>query len=636
MNNYLPTTYQQYIHLSKYSRWQWDLGRRETWPETVARYFDFFEHYLADNNNYKIPKALRTELETAILSQQVMPSMRALMTAGPALEKDNIAGYNCSYVAIDHIRAFDEILFILACGTGVGFSVERQEIVKLPTIAEDFHDTETTIIVRDSRVGWAKALRELIAMLVAGQVPNWDVSKVREAGAPLKTFGGRASGPKPLVDLFKFAIRIFKNAAGRKLTSVECHDLICKIGDAIISGGVRRSALISLSNLSDDRMRNAKSGQWWEIEPQRALANNSAVYTEKPDIGIYMDEWKSLYDSKSGERGIFNRAAADNHIEKFGRREPGHNWGVNPCGEIILRSMGFCNLSEVVVRDGDNLDILREKVRLATILGTFQSCLTNFKYIRKKWQENAEEERLLGVSLTGIMDNDYTNGSNPGLESMLVQLREYAVKVNAEYAKKLKISPAAAVTTVKPSGTTSQLVDSASGIHARHSEHYIRRTRADKKDPLGAMMIEAGFPYEDDVTKPDHQWVFSFPIKAPKHARLRTDMTAMDQLKLWKTYRDNWTEHNPSCTISVREDEWMQVGAWVYENFEQIGGLSFLPRTDSIYRQMPYEECSKQEYDELLSKMPKTVDWSLLQNYENTDRTEGVKELACSAGVCEI
>ena len=636
MDNMLPTIYQQYIHLSRYSRWLWDQKRRETWPETVARYFDFFTEHLQENNNYTMAPELRKELEEAVLDLRVMPSMRAMMTAGPALKRDNVAGYNCSFVAVDHIRAFDEILSILMCGTGVGFSVERQDIAKLPIIAEEFYETDTTIMVADSRIGWSKSLRELIAMLIVGQIPKWDVSKLRPHGAPLKIFGGRSSGPDPLVDLFNFCVRVFRNAAGRRLTSVECHDLVCKIADCVVVGGVRRSALISLSNLSDDRMRHAKSGQWWETEPQRALANNSAVYAEKPDIGIFMDEWKALYDSKSGERGIFNREAAKRHIARHGRRDPDYDFGTNPCGEILLRSMGFCNLSEVVIRETDSVETLKEKVRLATIIGTIQSTLTNFRYLRKKWKENAEEERLLGVSLTGIMDSNLTNGKGKGTAEMLQILKEYSVEVNKEWAAKIGINPSVAITTVKPSGTVSQLVDSASGIHARHSEYYIRRVRADKKDPLGKMMSDMGFPVEDDFMKPQHNYVFSFPQKSPSHAVDRNKMSAIDQLEIWKLYRDNWTEHNPSCTISVREEEWMEVGAWVYKHFDEVGGLSFLPQTDTIYRQMPYEDCTEEQYKELLVKVPTDVDWSKLSEYESTDETEGAQELACTAGACEI
>ena len=638
MQNYLPTEYQQFIHLSRYSRFLWNEGRRETWSETVSRYFDFFDEDLMDKHGFELSAKDRSELEEAVLDLRVMPSMRCLMTAGPALKKENIAGYNCSYLAIDRVQAFDELLYILMNGTGVGFSVERQFVTKLPVVAEDFNDTETTITVADSKIGWAKALKELLALLWQGQVPQWDMSKVRPAGAPLKTFGGRASGPGPLEDLFKFAVKIFRGAAGRKLSSLECHDLVCKIAEIVVVGGVRRSALISLSNLSDDRMRDAKAGQWWEHNTQRALSNNSACYTERPDIGIFMDEWKSLYDSKSGERGLFNRASAKKQVEKTGRREVDHEFGTNPCSEIILRDREFCNLSEVVIRATDSVATLKEKVRLATILGTFQSILTNFKYLSKKWNENCTEERLLGVSLTGIMDNDLTNGRR-GLEEtakVLEELKSVAVETNKEWAAKIGIPQSASVTCVKPSGTVSQLTDAASGIHARHNPYYIRTVRGDKKDPLAIMMSDLGFPCEDDVMKPEHTLVFSFPMKSPDQAVFRTDMTAIEQLELWKVYQDAWCEHKPSVTISVKEDEWMDVGAWCYKYFDYMSGVSFLPFSDHTYRQAPYQDCSETEYKELLEKMPKDVDWSILSNYESTDLTLGAQEMACAAGGCEI
>ena len=638
MSNQLPTEYQQFIHLSRYSRFMWEEGRRETWAETVGRYFDFFKEDLMDKHGFDMPDDARNELEEAVMDLKVMPSMRCLMTAGPALKKENIAGYNCSYLAIDRVAAFDELLYILMNGTGVGFSVERQFVTKLPIVAENFNDTETTITVADSKIGWAKALKELFALLYQGQVPQWDMSKVRPAGAPLKTFGGRASGPGPLEDLFKFAVKIFRGAAGRRLSSLECHDLVCKIAEIVVVGGVRRSALISLSNLSDDRMRDAKAGQWWEHNTQRALSNNSACYTERPDIGIFMDEWKSLYDSKSGERGLFNRASAKKQVEKTGRREVDHEFGTNPCSEIILRDREFCNLSEVVIRATDSVATLKEKVRLATILGTFQSILTNFKYLSKKWNENCTEERLLGVSLTGIMDNDLTNGRR-GLEEtakVLEELKSVAVETNKEWAAKIGIPQSASVTCVKPSGTVSQLVDAASGIHARHNPYYVRTVRGDKKDPLAIMMADMGFPCEDDVMKPDHTLVFSFPMKAPDSAVFRTDMTAIEQLELWKVYQDAWCEHKPSVTISVKEDEWMEVGAWCYKYFDYMSGVSFLPFSDHTYRQAPYQDCSEEEYKKLLDTMPKNVDWSSLSNYESTDLTLGAQEMACAAGGCEI
>ena len=636
-NNYLPTSYQEFIHLSRYSRWLHDKKRRETWGETVGRYFNFFKEHLEELHQYKLSDKLRKELEEAVLTTQVMPSMRCLMTAGEALKRENIAGYICSYIAVDRVGAFDEILYVLMNGTGVGFSVERQYVNELPPVADEFHHTDTTISVADSKLGWAKGLKELVGMLYIGQIPRWDLSKVRPAGAPLKTFGGRASGPEPLENLFNFSVNIFKNAAGRKLSSLEAHDLVCKIAEVVVVGGVRRSALIRLSNLSDDRMRHAKSGQWWNNDGQRALANNSACYTEKPDIGIFMDEWKALYESKSGERGIFNRASANQQAEKNGRRTiQVFEFGTNPCAEIILRNREFCNLSEVVVRASDNRESLLEKVRLATILGTFQSTLVNFKYVSSAWRKNCEEERLLGVSLTGIMDCQYTNGKKSGLPELLDELRKEAVKTNEEFAKAIGINQSVAVTCVKPSGTVSQLVDAASGIHARHNPYYVRTVRGDKKDPLTKMMTDVGFPVEDDQTNPSHTSVFSFPMKVDQKAVFRTDLSAIEQLELWLTYQNHWCEHKPSVTISVKENEWLEVGAWVYKHFDYMSGVSFLPFTDHTYKQAPYQDCSREEYEMLLGKMPKIVEWNKLSEYELTDMTIGAQELACAAGFCEI
>jgi ribonucleoside-diphosphate reductase alpha chain len=633
----LPTPYQEYIHLSRYSRFDYEKNRRETWEETVDRYFNFFKEHLFDVCEFKPTPQIVTTLKNAILNLEIMPSMRCLMTAGEALKRENVAGYNCSYIAIEGFRSFDELLYVLMNGTGVGFSVERQYVQNIPVINDEFYETDSVIIVSDSKLGWAKALRELIYLLAAGQIPKWNLSRVRSAGSPLKTFGGRASGPEPLEDLFKFCINTFKGAAGRKLTSLEAHDICCKIAEIVVVGGVRRSALLSASNLSDDRMRHAKSGRWWESNVQRALANNSACYTEKPDMGIFMEEWKSLYESKSGERGIFNRNAAKEQAAKNGRRDPDHEFGTNPCSEIILRSKEFCNLTEIVVREDDTEETLKQKVKLATILGTWQSTLTNFKYLNKKWRENCEEERLLGVSMTGIMDCELTNATNNGLAELLRELKQVAIDTNKEWAKKLNVNQSAAITCVKPSGTVSQLVDSASGIHARHNPYYIRTVRADKKDPLAKMMRDADFPVEDDVTKPDHTWVFSFPIKGPAKGIYRKDMTAIEHLELWKVYQDNWCEHKPSITVSVNEDEWLGVGAWVYENFDKMSGVSFLPFADHSYRQAPYQDCTTQEYVSLLKKMPQEIDWSKLSEYENKDMTHGSQELACSAeGGCEI
>ena len=637
-SNYLPSLYQSFIHKSRYARWLWDQNRRETWDETVARYFNFFEEHLKDMHNFTLDGGMRRELEESVLSLKTMPSMRCLMTAGEALKRENVAGYNCSFVAVDNPRSFDEILYILMNGTGVGFSVESKFTEQLPIVAEDFFTSDTVIVVTDSKLGWAKALKELIHLLYSGQIPKWDMSKVRPAGAPLKTFGGRASGPAPLNDLFHFCVSKFRGAAGRRLTTLECHDIVCKIAEIVVVGGVRRSALISLSDLSDDRMRVAKSGEWWKDNPQRALANNSYVAKDNVDVGIFMKEWLSLYESHSGERGIFSRTASKKQAEKFGRRDPNYDYGTNPCSEIILRNREFCNLTEVVIRGDDNLETLKEKVRNATILGVFQSTLVNFKYLSSAWKKNCEEERLLGVSLTGIMDNEYTNGlkGKEILRKILNELRTVAQETAKEWANKLGIPISAAITCVKPSGTVSQLVDAASGIHARHSPYYIRTVRADKKDPLAKMMVEMGFPVEDDVMKPDHTYVFSFPIKSPENAVCRQDMTAIEQLEMWLAYQRWWCEHKPSITVSVKEHEWPAVGAWVWAHFDEMSGVSFLPFSDSTYKQMPYQDCSKEEYEDMLSKMPKSVDWTKLAEYEHTDLTEGAQMLSCTAGGCEI
>ena len=644
----LPTTYQEYIHLSRYARWDYDKGRRETWDETVERYFNFFSEWLEEKHDYKLENGERTELENAVKELKVMPSMRCLMTAGPALKKENTAGYNCSYVKVDSPRSFDEILYVLMNGTGVGFSVEEEYTAQMPVVPDELYETDTTIIVADSKLGWAKAFKELVSLLYGGHIPKWDVSKVRPAGSPLKTFGGRASGPEPLVDLFNFTINTFRGATGRKLKPIECHDIVCKTAEIVVVGGVRRSALISLSDLNDREMRFAKSGQWWEQDVQRALANNSVNYKEKPDVGTFMREWLSLYDSKSGERGIYNGLSAKRAVERLNeryrdgsgdyirRRDAREDFGTNPCSEIILRSREFCNLSEVVVRRRDTRESLKAKVKHATILGTFQSTLTEFKYLSREWKRNCDEERLLGVSLTGIMDNPLTNGSKNGLKELLEELRDVAYETNKEWADRLGIPHAAAITCVKPSGTVSQLVDSASGIHARHNPFYIRTVRADNKDPLCKLMQEMGFPNEPDVTKPDHTTVFSFPMKSPKDAVFRMDMSALEQLELWKTYQESWCEHKPSVTISVKEDEWVDVAAWVYENFDSISGISFLPFSEHVYRQAPYQDCTEEEYNEALEQMPKNVDWAELSKYESQDYTVSSQELACVAGGCEV
>ena len=632
MSNYLPTDYQSFISTSRYARWVEEEKRRETWPETVNRYITNVVSPVISH----LGVAPTGELEEAILGLEVMPSMRSVMTAGEALNRDNTSGYNCSYLPVDDPRSFDEAMFILLCGTGVGFSVERQYITKLPEVPETIERSEDVIVVQDSKEGWAKAFRKLISHLYAGEIPTWDVSKVRPAGARLKTFGGRASGPGPLIELFNFTVDIFQKAKGRKLSSIECHDLMCKIGEVVVVGGVRRSAMISLSNLSDDRMRHAKSGSWWEKAGHRALANNSVAYTEKPDMESFMREWLSLVESKSGERGIFSRTASKKQAAKSGRRDATYDFGTNPCSEIILRPYQFCNLTEVVVRATDTLEDLERKVRLATILGTIQSTLTHFPYLRKIWQKNTEEERLLGVSLTGILDNKILGAANAGLDKTLEHLKNVAITTNAEWSSRLGIPASAAITCVKPSGTVSQLVDSASGIHARHSAYYIRTVRGDNKDPLTQFMKDQGIPNEPDVMKPDSTTVFSFPMKSPEGAITRNDMSALEQLNLWLIYQRHWCEHKPSITVTVRDHEWMEVGAWVYKHFDEVSGISFLPHSDHTYQQAPYQECSEREYLDALVLMPERIDWSKLSEYEFEDTSKGSSTFACVGGVCEI
>jgi|TARA_R100001129_G_scaffold179871_1_gene157249 ribonucleoside-triphosphate reductase len=629
MTNALPTDYQNFIAVSRYARWLDEENRRETWTETVTRYMDYL------SSKVSIDNATKGYLWEAIHSLQVMPSMRALMTSGVALDRDNTAGYNCAYLPVDDPKSFDETMYILLCGTGVGFSVERQYTEKLPEIPHELYKSDTCIKVKDSKEGWAKAFRILISLLYAGEIPTYDTSAVRPAGSRLKTFGGRASGPGPLVQLFQFTINTFENAKGRKLTGYECHSLMCKIGEVVVMGGVRRSAMISLSNLSDIRMRHAKSGDWYNNAPHMALANNSVVYTDKPDGATFLREWTSLVESKSGERGIFNRIAAQKQAEKNGRRSADYNFGCNPCSEIILRPYQFCNLTEVVIRDKDSIDDLARKVRLATILGTAQATLTKFPYLRKVWQNNTEEERLLGVSLTGIMDNRITSRATD-LSAILKELKQVAIDTNKVYAEKFGIPQSTAITCVKPSGTVSQLCDSASGIHARHSQYYIRTVRGDNKDPLTKFMVDQGIPSEPCVMKPNDITVFSFPMKSPSGCVDRNTMSAIDQLKLWLTYQRHWCEHKPSCTVTVRDHEWMEVGAFVYEHFDEMSGVSFLPHSDHVYQQAPYQDCTKEEYKDAIKKAPSKIDWSLLQNYEKEDGTSASQTLACSGDSCEI
>ena len=630
MNNYLPTDYQTFIATSRYARWLDDEGRRETWSETVDRYIDNIVKPLIAGAIAEVDL-----IRHHLLSLQVMPSMRSMMTAGKAAARDNTCMYNCSYLPVDDPKSFDEAMFILLCGTGVGFSVERQFISKLPDVPTLF-DSDTTVVIKDSKEGWAKGLRQVLALLWAGEIPKWDVSRVRPAGARLKTFGGRASGPAPLIDLFMFAVNTFRGASGRKLSSVECHDLMCKIGEVVVVGGVRRSAMISLSNLSDDRMRHAKSGNWWENAPHRALANNSVSYSEKPDSIAFMREWTSLMESGSGERGIFNREASIKQAAKNGRRETCYEFGTNPCSEIILRPNQFCNLSEVVIRATDGLEDIARKVRVATILGTIQSTYTNFPYLRKVWTTNTEAERLLGVSLTGIMDNPLMTMDNEGLSDTLEYLKDVAVTTNADWADRLSIPAATAISCVKPSGTVSQLVDSASGIHARHSPYYIRTVRGDNKDPLTQFMIDQGIPSEADVMKPDQTTVFSFPMKSPEGAVHTADMTALEQLEMWLMYQRHWCEHKPSVTINVKADEWLEVGAFVYKHFDEMSGVSFLPFNEHTYQQAPYQDCTDEEFYDMVDKSPVSIDWTQLSAYEATDNTSGMQTMACTGDVCEM
>jgi len=634
----LPTPYQKYIHTSRYSRWINEAQRRETWDETVTRYFDYMVSRLKEKNNFDLDVATRNELQTAVLNLDIMPSMRLLMTAGTAVERCNVAAYNCAYLPIDSPRAFDEVLYILMNGTGVGFSVERECITKLPEVAEHFEDSTIVVKVKDSKSGWARAFKELVSLLYSGQIPTWDMSLVRPAGARLKTFGGRASGPEPLNDLFRFAVNMFTKAAGRRLSSIECHDLVCKTAQVVVVGGVRRSALISLSNLSDDLLRSSKSGDWWHNHSYRSYANNSAVYKAVPDMNVFMKEWHSLYESRSGERGMFSRAAAKTQVAVNGRRDPNYEFGTNPCCEIILRPNQFCNLTEVVVKKDDTEETLKKKVKLAAILGTYQATLTDFKYLRKIWADTTEEERLLGVSMTGIMDNELTNGGEGDLDSMLQRLRQVAVDTNEVWADSLGIQQSTAITCVKPSGTVSQLVDAASGIHPRHSKHYIRRVRGDKKDPLTQFLVDSGIPCEDAVgdVESKNTAVFSFPIEAPEGAMINDELTPMEHLELWLTYQKHWCEHKPSITITVREHEWLEVAAWVYKNFDFMSGVSFFPHSDAVYTQAPYEEVDEATYHDLLASMPKEIDFYKLQEYEKEDTTKGTQEFSCVGDVCEL
>jgi ribonucleoside-diphosphate reductase alpha chain len=639
MSKTIANPYENFIALSRYARWISEDNRRETWGETVDRYFSFMLNHLEQNYNYIPDEKLVAELKNGVFERNVMPSMRSVMTSGVALERDNVAGYNCAFVPVDSPRTFDETMYILMCGTGVGFSVEYKYINKLPAVPEALEKSTTVITVEDSKQGWAKAYRELLALLWSGQIPAIDVSKVRPAGARLKTMGGRSSGPQPLINLFDFTIAKFKSATGRNLKPIECHDIMCKIGEVVVVGGVRRSAMISLSNINDIEMAQAKSGNWWEANTQRALSNNSVAYSRKPDMEQFIAEWKSLYDSKSGERGIYNVAAAQAQAAKYGRRDPDIHYGTNPCSEIILRPYQFCNLSEVVLRENDTKKDIQRKVELATILGTWQSTLTDFKYIRKIWKDNTEEERLLGVSLTGQFGHKFMSGKEDlvSLEAFLVTLRESARAKNKDEAGKIGIPESAAITCVKPSGTVSQLVGVSSGMHAWHSPYYIRTVRGAKGDPISTFLKEVGIPVEDDVMKPNDTYVFSFPVKAPDGAIVRNDLTAIEHLNIWLVYQRAWCEHKPSITVSVKEDEWMEVGAWVYKHFDEVSGISFLPHSDHSYKQAPYQEVTEEEYNDLVAKMPAEIRWEDLSFYETEDGTSTNATLACSSdGNCEL
>jgi len=639
MSQTIANPYENFIALSRYAKWVESEGRRETWGETVDRYFTFMTNHLKENHNYIPNEKLVAELKEFVFERNVMPSMRSVMTSGAALERDNVAGYNCAFLPVDSPRSFDETMYVLMCGTGVGFSVEYKYINKLPAIPEKLEKSDTVIVVEDSKQGWAKAYRELLALLWTGHIPAIDVSKVRPAGARLKTMGGRSSGPQPLVNLFDFTIAKFKNATGRNLKPIECHDIMCKIGEVVVVGGVRRSAMISLSNINDIEMAQAKSGNWWEQSPQRALSNNSVAYSRKPEMEQFIAEWKSLYDSKSGERGIYNVAAAQAQAAKFGRRDPDIHYGTNPCSEIILRPYQFCNLSEVVLRENDTKKDIQRKVELATILGTWQSTLTDFKYLRKIWKDNTEEERLLGVSLTGQFGHKFMSGKEDliSLEAFLMTLREKARETNREESEKIGIPESAAITCVTPSGTVSQLVGVSSGMHPWHSPYYIRTVRGSKGDPISTFLKEVGIPVEDDVMKPNDTYVFSFPVKAPEGAIVRNDLTAIDHLNIWLVYQRAWCEHKPSITVSVKEDEWMEVGAWVYKNFDEVSGISFLPHSDHTYKQAPYQEVTKEEYEALVLKMPSNIRWEDLSFYETEDGTSPSATLACSSdGNCEL
>lgn len=633
---YIDDVYQQFIHLSRYARWRDDLGRRESWSETVERYVDYMAEKVSRDTDFEVTDVLKEDLRESILNRDVLPSMRALMTAGPALERENIAGYNCSYLAVDHPRSFDEALYILMNGTGVGYSVEQQDVTQLPSIPMRNDEDIVMFTVPDSKRGWAEALKHVLDCLYEGRMPAWDLSQIREAGARLKTFGGRASGPEPLNDLLRFVMRVFYFAQGRKLTPLEAHEIMCKIGEVVVVGGVRRSALICLTDLDDLEMRDAKNGKFWETKPHLSLANISAVYDKKPSRYDFDKEFDALVASGSGERGIFSRYGAKAAAKEINRKA-GPLKGTNPCGEIVLRNNQFCNLSTVVVRPEDTLEELKEKVVRAAYLGTFQATLTNFDYLRPIWKENTEEERLLGVSLSGLFGHPVLSGRKgmEMLEEWLFEMRMAAKFANIYLSGLLGINPAAAVTCIKPEGTTSQLVGVSSGSHPWFAEQYIRNVRGDVKDPLSQFLSAVGIPSETDIIS-DQNLVFSFPIAAPEGALTREDLTAVEHLELWAAYREHWTDHNPSVTINVRDNEWDEVREWVWENFDKITGVSFLPYDDHVYEQAPYVPVSDKEFEDLQAKMPEHIDWSELSFFEATDETNGSQELSCMSGACDI
>ena len=629
---YFRNSLSEFVYYRSYSRWIEEENRRETWIETVDRYMNFMRENLDDALS---PEEYQ-EIHDAVLRQEVMPSMRLMWSAGEAAKATNVAAYNCSYIAPTKIEDFAEIMYVSMCGAGVGFSIESQTAQQLPQIKKQTGERLPAHIVHDSKEGWCNALTAGLRTWFTGKDVDFDFSKLRPEGARLKTMGGRSSGPGPLRDLMDFTRRKILARQGRRLSNLDVHDIICKIGDIVVSGGVRRSALISLSDFDDIEMRDAKKGQFYIKDPQRSLANNSTVYNEKPSATQFMEEWLALAKSGTGERGIFNRGGLKHQVPA--RRwkvlkddEP--TWGTNPCGEIILRSKEFCNLTEIVARQEDTEDTLMRKARLATILGTYQSSLTDFPYISKDWKENCDEERLLGVSVTGQWDSQAVRDPEV-LKKLLAEAR----RVNKIYAARFGVAPSTAITCVKPSGTVSQLVDASSGMHPRHSEYYIRRIRISATDSLFQMLKDQKVPYKPEVGQASgsaNTYVIEFPVKAPKSAKFRDDVSAITQLEHWKMVKQNYTEHNPSVTISVGDGEWIDVAHWLYGNWDILGGLSFLPREETVYQLAHYEAITKERYDEMKKTFP-AIDFSQIVLYEKDDTTSGAKELACVSGVCEI